>query len=82
VCPDADNLVTFVVQGEGVIAGVDNGDPTSHEPFEAKERRAFHGLCLAVLEATRTAGGVTLMATSEGLEGATVTLETRDGLEP
>ncbi len=82
LCPDADNLVTFVVQGEGVIAGVDNGDPTSHEPFEAKERRAFHGLCLAVLEATRTAGGVTLMATSEGLEGATVTLETRDGLQP
>ncbi len=77
VCPNADNLVKFAIEGEGLIAGVDNGNPISHEHFRASQRKAFHGLCLAVIQATRAPGRVSLTATAEGLEGATVALQTK-----
>lgn len=74
--PMADNLVKFSVKGEGSIAGVDNGDPVSHESFKAAERKAFHGLCLAVVKGSRRAGSIELVAESEGLSSASVILET------
>ena len=77
VCPNANNLVKFHIQGEGAIAGLDNGDPMSHEYFNAGERKAFHGLCLAVIHSTEKSGKINLEATSEGLQGAKVTIETK-----
>ncbi len=76
LCPDADDLVTFAIEGPGTVAGVDNGDPTSHEPFKATRRKAFHGLCLAVIKATRTPGEIRLSATGQGLQSAPVTITT------
>lgn len=70
--PYADNLVHFNISGEGKIAGVDNGQETSHEPFKADYRKAFNGLCLAVVQSNNKKGKITLKATSEGLEGASL----------
>ena len=70
VCPDADNLVTFEIEGEGIVAGVGNGNPISHEYFKASERKAFHGLCLAVVQSKRKRGAISLSAESEGLKSA------------
>ena len=39
--PIADNEVSFEIQGEGKIIGVDNGDPLSHEDFKGNRRKAF-----------------------------------------
>lgn len=75
VVPNADNLVTFKVAGDAKIVGVDNGNPISHEPFKASYRKAFNGLCLAVLQSGEKTGKVTLTATSEGLEKASVDIE-------
>ena len=38
--------------GPGVIAAVDSADNASHEPFQAPERRAFQGRCIAIVRAT------------------------------
>ena len=35
IVPYADNLVNFELNGNAAIAGVDNGNQTSHEPFKA-----------------------------------------------
>jgi len=70
--PDADNLIHFDIRGPGVIAGVDNGLQTSHEPFQANYRKAFNGLCLAVIRATEKRGMITVSANSDGLESATI----------
>ncbi len=67
LCPNADNEIAFALEGPGAIAGVDNGDPTSHEPFKAAKHKAFHGLCLAVVKANRTPGEIRLTATTPGL---------------
>jgi len=76
VVPDADNLVDFNVEGAGFIAGVDNGFQASLEPFKASYRKAFHGLCLAILQATEKAGVIKLKATSAGLASAVIEVRT------
>ena len=77
VCPNADNLVKFKIEGEGVIAGVGNGNPVSHEYFKANERKAFHGLCLAVVQSKREQGKIRLSAESEGLQAAEVFIQVK-----
>ena len=77
VCPNADNLVKFKIDGDGFIAGVDNGNSASHEYFKASERKAFHGLCLAVIQSKREQGAVNLSAESEGLHAAEVLIQVK-----
>ena len=68
VVPEADNLIVFDIQGEGRIIGVDNGNPRSHEGFKAKQRKAFNGLCLAIVQSTSKAGAIRITASSPSLE--------------
>jgi beta-galactosidase len=75
--PHASNFIKFEISGEGFIAGVDNGCQTSHEPFRADYRKAFNGMCLAVIQPTERAGKIKLTATSEGLEEASVVIEVK-----
>jgi len=74
--PNADHLVDFKVEGDGFIAGVDNGFQASLEPFKANYRKAFHGLCLAILQSTEKAGIIKLTATAGGLTSASITIKT------
>jgi len=69
--PDAGNLVKFTLIGNGKIAGVDNGSPTSMESFRAGNRKAFNGMCLAVIASNGKPGSIALKASSEGLVSAT-----------
>lgn len=75
--PDADNLVKFQLTGEGFIASVDNGSQTSHEPFKANYRKAFKGMCLAIIQSKSKVGRIVLNATSDGLAPASVVIEER-----
>lgn len=77
IVPRADNMVKFKIVGEGKIVGVDNGNQISHEPFKAEFRKAFNGLCLAVVQSSAKAGKVRFTATSEGLESATVEIDSK-----
>ncbi len=74
IVPRAENRVKFIVKGEGTIAGVDNGDPVSHESFRSDSRKAFHGLCLLVVKAGKSKGKIEVIAESEGLSSASVFL--------
>ncbi len=78
LCPTADDLVTFQLDGPATIAAVDNGNAASLESFQANQRRAFSGLCMVYLRsAGQQDGVVTLTATADGLASASVTLETQ-----
>jgi beta-galactosidase len=77
VCPNADNLVKFNIKGAGVIAGVGNGNPVSHEYFRARVIKAFHGLALVVIQSTDKTGAIKLTATSDGLKEYGVTIKTK-----
>jgi beta-galactosidase len=74
LCPDADPLVRFSVSGAGAITGVDNGNPVSHEYFNRDHRKAFHGLCLAVVRSNGETGEIRISAESDGLQTARVSI--------
>jgi beta-galactosidase len=75
LCPAADNLVRFSVSGPGAIRAVDNGNAATVEPFQASERKAFSGMALAIVGATRgRSGKIRLTATADGLLAGTVEL--------
>lgn len=74
LCPDASNLIHFHVDGPARVIAVDNGDPTSFAPFQAAERRAFHGLALAIVRSGDEPGDITVSADSPGLAPAQVEL--------
>nr|WP_233173519.1 beta-galactosidase GalB [Pedobacter sp. ASV19] len=76
VVPNADNFVQFKLEGPGQIAGVDNGFQASLEPFKADSRKAFHGLCLAIIQSADKAGSLHLTASSTGLRSATLKIQT------
>jgi len=65
--PVADDEISFQVTGPGRIIGVGNGDPSSHEADKGTVRRAFNGLCMAIVQATKDAGSVRVEAAAPGL---------------
>jgi beta-galactosidase len=79
VVPVAMNEIVFTLEGEGRLIGVDNGDPLSHEDFKANHRRAFNGLCMAIVQSTASAGAIRITATSPGLTSANLTINTAIG---
>jgi beta-galactosidase len=74
--PRADDLVSFKLTGPGVIACVDSGDTVSHESFQASERHAFQGECVAFVKARAGSGKITLVATAPGLKDGSITIKT------
>lgn len=68
--PRSKNHIKFDIEGPGEIVAVDNGDATSFEPFQAKERNAYNGLALVIVRANQP-GKITLTAHADGLAGAT-----------
>jgi beta-galactosidase len=77
LCPDADSLVRFNLSGPAVLAGLGNGNPISHEDFQTPQHKAFHGLCLAIIKASRTPGTIHLSASATGLKAAAVDIATK-----
>jgi len=73
--PMAGNQIQFKLEGPGKIIGVDNGDPVSHESFKANSRRAFHGLCLVIVQSTDVPGVITLSAVSDGLKPTQIEIQ-------
>ncbi len=73
--PRSKNLVHFEISGPGEIVATDNGDPTDMAPFSSKERKAFNGMALAIVKATRgKPGKIIVKAKSDGLAEATATI--------
>lgn len=70
ICPNANNTVHFKIEGPAEIVAVDNGDPTSTQPFHLPYRNVFHGRCVVYLRSLEgKTGTVKLIAESEGLKG-------------
>ncbi len=76
IVPDAANNVKFTVEGEGKLVGVDNGKQDDHQSYQDANRDAFNGQLVAIVQSTKTAGEITVTASAEGLDPATVTINT------
>jgi beta-galactosidase len=74
VVPTAGNQIDFTVEGNATLAGVDNGNPVSHESFKGTTIKAFNGKCLAVIQAGELQGKIQLTASGIGLERASLSI--------
>ena len=70
--------VTFSVEGNASIVGVINGDINSDELTVGNSRSLYNGTCTVILRSTQNPGAVTLTATSPGLKGVTLKLQSTD----
>jgi beta-galactosidase len=78
----ANNLVRFEINGPGKIIGVGNGDPSSHEPDKASERRTFNGFAQVIVQAARKDGIIELVANSPTLKPAKLKIKTKADKSP
>ncbi len=58
--PDADDDLQFSVEGAGSFRGVCNGDATSLQVMTEPQMKLFHGQLVVVVQASETAGDITL----------------------
>jgi len=65
--PLADKLVKFSIEGNGFIAGTDNGSQYDPNSLKKTERHLFFGKCLAIVQSNNKAGKMILKAEVEGL---------------
>jgi beta-galactosidase len=74
IVPIAGNLITFKVMGAGKLIGVGNGDPTDQDSGKGPSRKAFGGLCMAIVQSTKSAGSIRVEVTSPRLVPAQATV--------
>lgn len=77
VCPLADQNVKFSTEGEGFIAGTDNGDENEHLSLKKPERKLFFGKCLAIVQNNGKAGKIVLTANVEGVGSKNIEITVR-----
>lgn len=75
--PRASDLISFHVSGPGNIVAVDNGDNASHELFQASQRHAYEGECVAFIKATADSGKIAITASAAGLAAGSVIVNVR-----
>jgi len=72
--PYADNLIKFLITGNGTIAGTDNGYQADTISLKSNNRKCWKGLALTIIQSTEKKGNITLTATSPGVSSATITI--------
>jgi beta-galactosidase len=60
--PNAAQEIHFQVEGEGELAAVGSGNPTSTERYRGSQRKAYRGRCVAVVKSNGRAGQIRLRA--------------------
>ena len=78
IVPDADEImVNFEVTGMGKVAGVGSGNPRDMSSFQQPKKKAYQGICLAIIRPETTPGKINVRATAEGLKEASLTISTK-----
>ena len=77
LCPNADNLVSFTIEGEGTIAAVGSGNAATLEPFQSNHRKAFSGMCMVFVKASYVEGEISVKANSKGLMQGELLIKTK-----
>ena len=77
IVPDADDItVNFEVTGNGMVAGVGNGNPGDMSSFQQPTKKAYQGICLAIIRPETTPGKIKVRASAEGLKDASLVITT------
>ena len=75
LCPNAQHLVNFTVEGVGHYRAGANGDPTNLELFHKPEMHVFNGMMTAIIGEQGKKGKITITARAEGLKERKLTVK-------
>jgi beta-galactosidase len=76
LCPDAQHLISYKVDGEGFYRAGANGNSVSLELFHIPQMKVFNGMMTAIVQSTDKAGNITLTAKGKGLKSAKIVIST------
>ena len=74
---NANQELTFIVDGDAQIVGVDNGDITSEELTVGNKRRLFNGSAFVILRAGEKPSNITLQVSATGYKTVKAKLQTK-----
>jgi len=75
IVPDADDIVVnFEVTGNGEVAGVGSGNPRDMSSFQQPGKKAYQGICLAIIRPETTPGKISVRATADGLKESSLVI--------
>lgn len=78
LCPLADNMIHFKIEGPAEIAGIGNGNPRSYELFQDDKHSLFFGKAMLILIIKEGQGGnIRVIAESDEMQSAEVFLKSR-----
>ena len=77
LCPRADNVVSFTVEGAGTFRAAANGDATCLVPFQSRQVPAFSGQLTAIVQSSGAPGILVLKAAADGLSSASLKIKTK-----
>jgi beta-galactosidase len=77
IVPNGAIPVHFTVTGQGELAAVGSGAPNNASSFQLPVRKTWRGRCLVILRPKGDAGKMTLKAEADGLETATIVINTQ-----
>lgn len=75
--PTAENLIDFTIEGNGFIAGTDNGDPTDHKSLKKPSRNLFAGKAIVIVQSTNNDGDIKLTAKANGLKETSIVINSK-----
>lgn len=67
--------ISFEVEGDARILGVDNGAPDNVQDFQSNHIVTDQGRCLLIIQSNTNTGKVTVTANSDGLESQMLTID-------
>jgi beta-galactosidase len=78
IVPDADDImVNFAVTGNGKVAGVGSGNPRDMSSFQQPKKKAYQGICMAIIRPETAPGNIYVKATAEGLKESNIVITTK-----
>jgi len=77
LCPDANMLATFTVNGEGFYRAGANGDPSCLDQFHLPQMHFFSGMLTAIVQSTDKAGTIEFEAKAKGLKSGKIKINTK-----
>ena len=75
--PDADNEISIVVEGDGHLLSLCNGNPASHAVTGIRQMNSFSGKLLAIVQSTEDTGIIKLKATADNITTAELEINTK-----
>jgi beta-galactosidase len=70
----ADDEITVSITGPAKLLGLESGSSSSHESYQASQRKALHGRLLAYIQTTGKAGNVKVQLSSAKLKPSAIIL--------